>query len=251
MIPAVMHTLFISDLHLSQERPDKLELFRQLLRGKARQAKALYILGDLFEAWAGDDDNTPPHQAIISELAEFSRSGTPLYVMRGNRDFLIGRDFARKTGGEMIEDPTAIMLYGQKTLLMHGDTLCTSDTSYQLYRKLTNNRLSIALFKCLPFFIRKRLWHGVRHLTRKSSQQKPPEIVDVQQSAVVSVMREYGVRTLIHGHTHREGVHPFKIDGAIATRYVLGDWYEKDSILVADKNEPRLLRVEAYLDENV
>ena len=150
-----MHTLFISDLHLCQERPDKLELFRRLLRGKARQAGALYILGDLFEAWAGDDDNTPPHQAIISELAEFSRSGTPLYFMRGNRDFLAGRDFARKTGAELIEDPTAIMLGEQKTLLMHGDTLCTGDTSYQLYRKLVNNPVTRRLFLCLPFFIRK------------------------------------------------------------------------------------------------
>jgi len=250
-MPASMHTLFISDLHLCQERPDKLELFKRLLRGKARQSKALYILGDLFEAWAGDDDNTPPHQAIISELAEFSRTGTPLYVMRGNRDFLIGRDFARKTGGELIEDPTAIMLDERKTLLMHGDTLCTSDTSYQLYRKLANNRVSIGLFMYLPFFIRKRLWHGVRHLTKKSTRQKPPEIVDVQQVAVESVMRKYGVLTLIHGHTHREGVHPFKIDGEIAIRYVLGDWYEKDSILVANENELRLFRIGEYLDENV
>jgi UDP-2,3-diacylglucosamine hydrolase len=243
-----MSVLFISDLHLCDERPDKLELFKALLRGPARKAGALYILGDLFEAWAGDDDRTPPHPEIAAELARFTRAGGRLFLMRGNRDYLLGQKFAYATGGQLINDETSILLHGRKTLLMHGDTLCTSDVSYQFYRRMVNNRLAIKLFLHVPFSMRHGIWHGVRNITRRTTARKAPYIIDVQQTTVEKIMRRHDVLDLIHGHTHRQGVHEFSLGGRPARRFVLGDWYEKDCVLVADENGLRLMRVRDYLE---
>lgn len=243
-----MHTLFISDLHLCDERPDKLILFQELLRGPARQAGALYILGDLFEAWAGDDDQTPPHRAIIAELMDYTRSGGRLFIMRGNRDYLLGEVFACATGGRLIKDETVIHINDRKILLMHGDTLCTRDVKYQMYRRMVNNRLAINLFMRMPFTLRHRIWHGVRNITRRTTARKPPYILDVDQPTVEKIMRCHGVHDLIHGHTHRQAIHEFTLDGKPARRYVLGDWYVQDSVLVADKEGLRLMLVEEFLN---
>jgi len=245
-----MQTLFISDLHLSDERPDKINLFKKLLRGPALKAEALYILGDLFEAWAGDDDITPPHPEIISELSEFTLAGGRLNLMRGNRDYLLGKQFAHKTGGQLIEDPALIDLYGTKTLIMHGDTLCTSDFKYQLFRQIVNNRFSIGLFLLLPYSLRHKIWHGIRNITRKTTARKSHYLIDVSQSAVEKIMLEFNVFTLIHGHTHHEAVHEFDLNGYTAQRYVLSDWYKKDGVLVADYSGLRMMRVEDYLNTN-
>ena len=242
-----MHTLFISDLHLCNERPEKLVLFKRLLEGPARQADALYILGDLFEAWAGDDDDTSPHPEIISILAEYTRSGGLLYLMRGNRDYLLGNRFARETGANSLPDAIVIDLYGNKTLLMHGDTLCTRDVKYQIYRRIVNNPVSIKLFMLVPFPLRQKIWHGIRNITRNTTTRKSPYIVDVHQPEVEKVMLDNKILMLIHGHTHHEGIHEFNLGGEKATRYVLGDWYDKDSVLVADKKGLLLMRVEDYL----
>jgi len=242
-----MPDLFISDLHLCAERPDKLELFKSLLRGPALKAGSLYILGDLFEAWAGDDDRSPPHPDVTAELAAFTRAGGRLYLMRGNRDYLLGAEFARTTGGQLLEDETTVMLQGRKVLLMHGDTLCSRDVKYQLYRRLVNNRFSIKLFLRVPFSLRRGIWHGVRSLTRRTTARKPPYIIDVHHATVEKVMRKHDVLTLIHGHTHRQGVHEFLLDGRPAGRYVLGDWYESDCVLVADENGLRMWRVQDYV----
>lgn len=242
-----MHTLFISDLHLSHERPDKLILFKKLLEGPARCADALYILGDLFEAWAGDDDTTPPHPEIIAMLAAYTGNGGQLYVMRGNRDYLLGNTFAGVTGIKIIQDPAVIDLYGNKTLLMHGDTLCTRDIKYQIYRRIVNNPVAIKLFLRVPYPLRHRIWHGIRNLTRKTSARKSHAIIDVHQPAVEKIMIRHQVYNLIHGHTHREGIHTFDLRGQKATRHVLDDWYDRDSVLVADANGLRLMRVEKYL----
>ena len=242
-----MSVLFISDLHLSDERPDQLNLFKDLLHGPARKAEALYILGDLFEAWAGDDDLTTPHPEIIAALTGFTRAGGRLLLMRGNRDYLLGQDFARATGAELINDETPIILHGRKILLMHGDTLCTKDVPYQLYRRLVNNSFSINLFLQVPFSIRHRIWHGVRNITRRTTSRKPPYIIDVYQPAVEKIMRKHDVFDLIHGHTHRQGVHDFTLNGHPARRYVLGDWYENDCILVGDATGLRMLRVQEYM----
>jgi UDP-2,3-diacylglucosamine hydrolase len=245
-----MQTLFISDLHLSDERPDKINLFKRLLRGPALDAEALYILGDLFEAWAGDDDITPPHPEVIAELSEFTLAGGRLYLMRGNRDYLMGEQFAHKTGGQLIADPTLIDLYGTKTLIMHGDTLCTSDIKYQVFRRIINNRFSIGQFLLLPYSLRQKIWHGIRNITRKTTVRKPHYIIDVSQSAVEKVMIKYDVLTLIHGHTHHEAVHEFELNGYTAQRYVLSDWYKKDGVLIADNSGLRMMRVEEYLQQS-
>jgi len=244
-----MATLFISDLHLSQERPDKLIQFRSLLQGPAMKARGLYILGDLFEAWAGDDDMTPPHPEIINQLNEYTQKGGRLFFIRGNRDFLIGNRFTEKTGAILIDDPSVIDIYGTRTLLMHGDTLCTRDVSYQIYRRLVNNRFTITLFLSIPFTIRQRIWHGIRRMTKKSTRRKAQEIVDVSPSAVVNAMRNHNVRHLIHGHTHRQAIHSFGLDGETARRYVLGDWYDKDCVLVATKDNWRMLAIDDYIRE--
>ena len=242
-----MQTLFVSDLHLSAERPGKLELFKKLLRGPALNADALYILGDLFETWAGDDDRTPPHPEIISELSEFTLAGGCLYLMRGNRDYLTGQQFAQETGGQLIEDPALIDLYGTKTLLMHGDTLCTGDIKYQIFRRVVNNRFSIGLFLLFPYSVRQKIWHGIRNVTRRTTARKLPYIIDVHQPAVERIMLQYGVFNLIHGHTHLEAVHEFELNGRTALRYVLSDWYRKDGVLVADKSRLRMMRVEEFI----
>lgn len=244
-----MSTLFISDLHLCDERPGKVDLFKKLLRGPARAAEALYILGDLFEAWAGDDDRTSPHPEVIAGLADYTRSGGKLFFMRGNRDFLIGKVFARNTGATILADPTIIDLYGTKTLLMHGDTLCTRDVKYQAYRRVVNNRFSICLFLMVPYALREKIWHGIRNITRETTARKLPGIVDVHQPAVNKAMRKNAVRNLIHGHTHKQGVHEFGLDGKTVKRLVLGDWYVDDSVLVVDGSSMRLMRVEEYLNQ--
>ena len=245
-----MQTLFISDLHLCNERPEKLTLFKKLLCGPARKANALYILGDLFETWAGDDDNTPPYPDIISELAGFTAAGTHLYIMRGNRDYLLGQDFAGKIGGQLINDPTIIELYGKKTLLMHGDTLCTKDIGYQFYRRLVNNTFAIKLFLAIPFFLRVKIWNGIRDIIRKIARNKSPYMTDVHQPAVEDIMRYYGVFELIHGHTHRQAIHEFTLNGQLARRLVLGDWYEGDCILVSDGTGLHMMRIQEYLDRD-
>lgn len=243
-----MKTLFISDLHLSSERPEKLALFKALLQSPARKARALYILGDLFEGWAGDDDDTPPHSEIISELASYTQSGAKLYIMRGNRDHLLGKRFAHETGVEFIQDPTLIELNGKKTLLMHGDTLCTKDVMYQIFRRFFNNPVSIKLSMAVPYRMRKKIWHGVHNLSHKTKQEKAPYIVDVHQPAVEKIMLQYNVFDLIHGHTHKQAIHKFNLNDQPAKRLVLGDWYENDCVLVADSDGMHMMRIQNYLD---
>ena len=242
-----MTTLFISDLHLCAERPGKLELFKTLLQGSARKAESLYILGDLFEAWAGDDDSTPPHGEIISELAAYTQSGPKLFIMRGNRDYLMSQRFAEMTGGQLLYDETLITLDGEKVLLMHGDTLCSEDVKYQVFRRIVNNVFSRNVFMLFPYAIRSEIWHKIRGAAKKSAQKKSEYIIDVSQSTVEKVMKKHDVLCLIHGHTHRQAAHEFKIDGQDAKRIVLGDWIQEDCVLVSDKDGFRLLRIDEYL----
>ncbi len=241
-----MHTLFISDLHLTLERPAQVSVFNELMQGPARKADQIYILGDLFDAWAGDDDNTSPHETVLSIIRDCVNSGTRVSVMRGNRDYLMGKQFAQITGAELLHDYETIDLYGKKTLLMHGDLLCTRDWKYQWMRRLINNRIAIPIFMCLRIGERKKIWHGVRNLTQQSVNQKPPEIMDVDQQTVLDTMRRYQVFHLIHGHTHRPQIHEFSLDGKNAYRYVLGDWYEEDSLLVVDQNEFKPMSLQDY-----
>ena len=226
-----MSTLFISDLHLDESRPEIVDLFERFLAEEARGAKALYILGDLFESWIGDDDDSPLAGRVARALCALSDSGVPIYFMRGNRDFVLGKDFARRAGMTILDDPTVIDLDGQRTLLMHGDTLCIDDIAYQKFRRLMHNRWFQRIALALPLSIRRRIAGRLRGQSQKHVARKSEAIMDVNQSAVEAAMREHGVRLLIHGHTHRPDTHRFDLDGQNAERIVLGDWYDQSSIL--------------------
>jgi len=245
-----MTTLFISDLHLCAERPQKLVLFKRLLQGPARDAESLYILGDLFEAWAGDDDSTPPHGEIIAELTAYTQSGGKLFVMRGNRDYLMGQKFAKKTGGQLLGDEIPITLNGEKVLLMHGDTLCTEDVKYQIFRRIVNNVFSRNFFMCFPYSLRTKIWHKIRGAAKKSVEKKSEYLSDVYQATVETKMKKHDVLCLIHGHTHRQAIHEFKLEGQDAKRIVMGDWYLNDSILVSNAEGLKLFGVDDYINQN-
>lgn len=225
-----MSTLFISDLHLDESRPEIVDLFERFLAEEARRAKALYILGDLFESWIGDDDDSPLAHRVANALRALSDSGVPIYFMRGNRDFVLGEDFARKSGMTILDDPTVIDLDGKPVLLMHGDTLCTDDVEYQKFRRLMHNRWFQRIALALPLSIRRRIAGRLRGQSQKHVERKSDAIMDVNQSAVEAAMRARGVALLIHGHTHRPATHRFNMDGRSVERVVLGDWYEQSSI---------------------
>lgn len=227
-----MTTLFISDLHLSASRPAITELFLDFLAREARTARALYILGDFFEYWIGDDaTEQAEYRPIIEALRAAANADTPIYVMHGNRDFLLGAGFERESGCRLICDPALIDLYGTRVLLMHGDILCTHDVEYQAVRKITRAKEWQRQFLARSVAERERLVRGYRELSRRATAEKPPQIMDVTPEAVTAALRQHGVRHLIHGHTHRPGEHVFELDGAPARRTVLGDWYEQGSVL--------------------
>ncbi len=224
-------TLFISDLHLDPARPAITELFFQLLKTRAANADALYVLGDLFEMWLGDDDPSPGSAAVMDALRAVTAGGTPVFVMHGNRDFLIGPEFAARTGCTVLPDSAVIDLYGERTLIMHGDVLCTDDVAYQALRAQVRDPRWQQQILALPFEERMRLGRQLRDTSREEVQTKSAEIMDVNQEAVDRTLREHQVRLLIHGHTHRPAVHEFDLDGQPVRRIVLGDWYEQGSLL--------------------
>lgn len=225
-------TLFVSDLHLCAERPAVTRLFLDFLAGEARTADALYILGDLFEFWVGDDAaSSGEFRPVIEGLRALSRTGVPLYVMYGNRDFLMRERFEQDTGGKLIPDPTRIDLYGEPGLLMHGDLLCTADTDYMKFRVMVRDPMWQRDFLAQSLAERNGILNRYREISKATTTQKPPEIMDVVQATVEDVMRQHGVRRLIHGHTHRPGEHVFTLNGAPARRMVLGAWYEQGSVL--------------------
>ena len=217
-------SLFISDLHLAPERPAAVELFTAFLCGRAREAEALYILGDLFDAWIGDDDYLPPYAAIRSALRALTESGTRCAIMRGNRDFLIGRAFAQDTGCSLLEDPALIDLAGTPTLLMHGDLLCTDDVAYQKFRRRVRNPLVQRLFLWKSLARRRAIAADYRSKSGAATAEKHEDIMDVNQGTVEDYMRRFGVQRLVHGHTHRPADHLFDLDGRAATRHVLAEW---------------------------
>lgn len=224
-------SLFISDLHLDPSRPRITALFLDLLRGEARRAQALYILGDLFEAWLGDDDPDPAAREIVAALRRLTDSGVRVYFMHGNRDFLIGPRFARETGCTLLTDGTVVELHGERVLLMHGDVLCTADHSYQRLRRILRNPVVDFMLRHLPLSARRALGRRLRAGSQMHVGSTAAEIMDVTPAAVLDAMRAAGVRTLVHGHTHRPAIHSIDLDGAPARRIVLGDWYTQGSVL--------------------
>jgi UDP-2,3-diacylglucosamine hydrolase len=227
----VPETLFISDLHLDPERPEVIDLLVRFLDGRAAAADALYILGDLFEYWIGDDDIRDGLLPAIEALRRLSDAGVPVQFMVGNRDFLVGEGFAERTGCRLLDDPTRIELYGVPTLLMHGDSLCTDDVAYQTLRKQLRDPAWQAGFLALPVEQRRAQAEALRRESREATRDKAAEIMDVNTTEVAAAFREHGVRRIIHGHTHRPAVHALQLDGEPTKRIVLGDWYTQGSVL--------------------
>jgi UDP-2,3-diacylglucosamine hydrolase len=224
-------TLFVSDLHLDAASPEIARQFNAFLEDEARSAETLYILGDLFEAWLGDDDPDPAARATVRALRALTDSGVPVFVMHGNRDFLIGERFCRETGATLLPDGTVIELYGERAVLMHGDALCTDDASYQRLRRIVRNPVVRGLFRVMTLNQRRALAARMRAGSRAHVGMTAPEIMDVNAAAVAQAFREAGVRTMIHGHTHRPAIHLLEVDGGPAKRIVLGDWYTQGSVL--------------------
>jgi UDP-2,3-diacylglucosamine hydrolase len=229
------HTLFVSDLHLSAERPHINEQFFEFTGRIARGAETLYILGDLFEYWLGDDDlGDPLNAAVANALQSLSAGGVPVRLMRGNRDLLIGSAFARRCGAELIDDSRLIELYGVRTLVMHGDTLCTDDREYQKFRAHARDSGNQARFLAQPLAARREEMLGLRSRSEQSKRAKPAEIMDVSVRTVEETLREYRYPRLIHGHTHRPARHVHVIDGRECERWVLNDWYVRGGYLRCD-----------------
>jgi len=225
-------TLFISDLHLSARRPELVAAFHEFVRGPARGAAALYVLGDLFDVWLGDDQLRDPLAAGVAvAFAELARSGTPVYLQRGNRDFLLGERFAKASGATLLDDAVVHDLHGTATLIMHGDQLCTDDVGYQRLRAFWQSPVRRRRVLALPFAVRRAIAAALSARSRRAVDSKSEEIMDVNADAVVAALRERGVTRLIHGHTHRPAHHTHSVDGKVCERQVLADWYTRASYL--------------------
>ncbi len=230
-----MSTLFISDLHLSGERPEITRLFIEFLQNRATEARALYILGDLFEVWLGDDMILPEYQAALDAMQQLSQQ-VPLYVMYGNRDFLMREEFCRCSGATLLEEPAVIDLYGTPTLLLHGDTLCTDDIPYQQFRHMVRDPGWQAELLSKSPEERLSLARKYREISKTETGHKDEAIMDVNPETVTQTLRDHNLLQMIHGHTHRPAIHEFKLDGKSARRMVLGDWYDQGSVLVCDES---------------
>jgi UDP-2,3-diacylglucosamine hydrolase len=231
-----MTTLFISDLHLDVDRPASIARFLEFMQREARHSSALYILGDLFEAWIGDDDTNPGYAPIIAVLADLKLSGVPCFFMHGNRDFLIGKRFATATGCTLLAENEVVEIEGDRVLLTHGDLLCTDDKPYMALRAVVRDPAWQREFLAKPPAERRRIADDLRSKSQTAIAAKSEEIMDVNQSAVEAAMRRHDVSILLHGHTHRPAVHTFSIDGRDATRIVLGAWYDQGSVVRWDEN---------------
>ncbi|WP_300440766.1 UDP-2,3-diacylglucosamine diphosphatase [Zoogloea sp.] len=224
-----MQIHFISDLHLCADRPALTAVFERYLAGPARAAKRLYILGDLFEYWAGDDDVDDPLAALVaSRIKALAEAGCNVFFMPGNRDFLLGTDFAGRASLEILPEPTLIMLDEQPAVLCHGDSLCTDDIAYQAFRNQVRNPAWQAQFLTQPLAVRKQIIAGVRMKSEEAKSEKAAAIMDVNTTAVTALLRENGFPRLIHGHTHRPAEHSLNVEGHVCERWVLADWREEN-----------------------
>jgi UDP-2,3-diacylglucosamine hydrolase len=226
-----MTTLFISDLHLQGARPDITDRFFRFLETEAAEAEALYILGDLFEAWIGDDDPDEHNREVQAAMRRLTDAGVAGYFMHGNRDFLIGDAFAERTGFTLLDDPVVHEFHGTPVLLSHGDAYCTDDVDYQAFRRQSRNPAWQQQVLAMPIEQRRALAGKARAESQAAMVDKAEDIMDVNAGAVAAGLREAGVTTLVHGHTHRPAIHDLELDGTPATRIVLGDWYEQGTML--------------------
>jgi len=238
-------TLFISDLHLEETRPDITDAFLRFLDQKTSGIERLYILGDFFEAWIGDDERTPLQETIAGALKAVSDRGVEIFLMHGNRDFLIGEEFCERAGATLLDDPTVVDLYGTPTLLMHGDSLCTADEEYQKFRANMRNPQMQKMMLARPLEDRQKMARQLRDMSMAKNQGKAEAIMDVTPEEVVREMEAHGVQQMIHGHTHRPAIHDLQANGQPATRIVLGDWDENVWWLEAAPGQAPELRKEA------
>jgi UDP-2,3-diacylglucosamine hydrolase len=233
-------TFFIADLHLHRDRTDITDLFCHFLRQDAVGSNALYILGDLFEVWFGDDNPCPMIKHVSERLKELNDTGVPIYFIHGNRDFTLGKRFCKQSGMTLLPESKVIDLYGTPALIMHGDSLCTRDVAYQKFRKRSRNPIIKALLLSLPFSLRQKIAGDIRKKSKESNKSLSLEIMDVTQSEVERELVEHNVQLMIHGHTHRPDRHHFNVDGQAMERIVLGDWYDQGSTLVITPNSMSL-----------
>jgi len=233
--------LFISDLHIDESRPAITEQFLTFLEAEAREAEALYILGDLFESWVGDDAADAAQSAAITGLHTLTSQGVPCFVMHGNRDFLLAAQFCRMSGAELLPDPLIVTLYGEPVLVTHGDALCTDDRAYQRLRATVRDADWQRQFLALSIASRRALAGAARVGSQAHTAAVEYAITDVNADSVAMALRGAGTATLLHGHTHRPAIHPLQVDGRPCTRIVLGDWYDQGSLLRWDRNGPELV----------
>ncbi len=239
-----MTTLFISDLHLDASRPEIAEQFIEFLMDEAVGADALFILGDLFESWIGDDDPNPHYANITNELSALVNNGLPVFFMHGNRDFMIGDRFSMETGIQLLPDPFVVAIYGQDVLLSHGDRYCTDDAQYQAIRKMTRDPDWQAMMLQKPLAERQSIAAKAREDSKAHGESINEKITDVNIKAIEDAIREHKVKIMLHGHTHRPAVHEHLIDGEATKRIVLGDWYEQGSVVRWDENGAELRKLE-------
>ncbi|MFO7325594.1 MAG: UDP-2,3-diacylglucosamine diphosphatase [Pseudomonadota bacterium] len=223
--------LFVSDLHLDGSAPQALQAFLSFLEGEARASQGLFILGDLFESWIGDDDADPARQQVCAALKSLTEAGIACRVQHGNRDFLLGAGFVRRTGCELLPDPHVIQVGRRRVVLSHGDALCTRDVAYQRFRRVVRTPLVQRGWLSLPLAARRGLAASLRRRSRRHTRKLPQDIMDVTPAAVTQLLRRCAADLLVHGHTHRPGVHHLDVDGRACARIVLGDWYEQGSVL--------------------
>jgi len=232
--------LFLSDLHLSATRPDAVEAFHAFARGPARDASAVYVLGDLFDWWLGDDQLRDPFAAAVAaSFRDVSAAGVPTYFARGNRDFLLGDGFARATGAQLLPEQIVVDVAGTRTLLMHGDELCTDDVDYQRYRATTRSAQTARRLLALPYAARRAIAWYLRRTSRNANALKAETIMDVNEEAVAEAFRRYNVTRMIHGHTHRPARHVHTIDGIARERIVLADWHDRGRYIEVDASAVR------------
>lgn len=234
-------TYFIADLHLAQNRPDITACFLRFLKEEAVKAQYLYILGDLFEAWIGDDDDSAYLATIAKALSTLSDFGTKIYYIHGNRDFLLGKRFAEISAMTLLPEIDLIDLYGQKVVIMHGDTLCTRDIAYQKFRKKSRSWWWQTIIKSLPLFIRKKMAADYRKRSTAATATKSQDIMDVTPAEVVKCLETYNSQLLIHGHTHRPAIHELTANDKAAKRIVLGDWYDQGAWLKVTPTSTELM----------
>jgi len=233
--------LFISDLHIDASRPAIVGQFLDFLATEAKRAEALYILGDLFESWVGDDAPDAAQSAAIAGLHLLTSHGVPCFVLHGNRDFLLSEQFCRLSGAVLLPDPLIVTLYGEPVLVMHGDALCTDDRAYQRLRATVREADWQRRFLALSVESRRALAGAARVGSQEHTATLEYAITDVNPDSVATAMRNAGTATLLHGHTHRPAIHAFEVDGRPCTRIVLGDWYDQGSLLRWDRNGPELV----------